>query len=408
MSNAEKLDSSEEPPAPLSGIRVLDLSRLVCGNMLTMLLADFGADVIKVEEPIQGDTLRAWKLEGISFFWKVYGRNKRSIALDLRAADARRALLHLVKSTDVLVESFKVGTLEKLGLGPEILLKSNPKLVIVRVSGWGQTGKYKSRPGFGTLVEAVSGFAAKTGYSDRAPLLPAIPLADMVAGIYGAFSTLLALRVATREGVGQVIDLSLLEPMLSILAPDAAIFKTLGRIPERLGSRSANAAPRNAYKTRDGRYVAISASVQAMATRLFRAMDRADLIDDLRFRAGTDRLHNAEEIDAIVADWMKRHTQRQILGIMEKAGVTCAPIYDIGQLLDHEHVNSRRVFIEFPDEDIGSLCMHDVVPRLSVTPGGVRKAAPGIGQDTDAVLMEAGLNAEQIQKLWEHGALGKR
>ncbi|PIK72040.1 CoA transferase, partial [Methylobacterium frigidaeris] len=277
------MSPSPASEGPLAGIRVLDLSRLVAGNMLSLQLADFGADVIKLE-PERGDPLRHWQENGIPAWWKVYGRNKRSIRLDLREREGKAALRRLVPTAQVLIEGFRPGVMEAAGFSPEVLLGLNPKLVIVRVSGFGQTGPYAQRPGFGSLIEAMSGFAAKNGFADKPPALPNLALADMVAGLSGAFATLAALRVAEGpEGAGQVVDLSLLEPLHATLGPDAAIHRLTGRVPSRIGNRVSITAPRNVYRTRDGEWLALSASTQAMAARLFSAIGRAEMIADPRF-----------------------------------------------------------------------------------------------------------------------------
>ena len=256
---------------PLEGIRVLDLSRLVSGNMVTHVLADYGADVVKIEKPGSGDDLRNWTTDGVSTHWKVYCRNKKSISLDLRKVKGREILLKLVERFDVLVENFKPGTLEKWGLGPDVLQEKNPKLTVVRISGWGQTGPWSHKPGFGSLVEAMSGFAAMNGFGDRPPVLPPLAMADMIAGLYGAFSVMVAVReVEQKDGEGQVIDLSLFEPILSILGPMSAIHSISKEVPLRTGSLSNTTAPRNVYQCKDGKFVALSASMQAMFERLMR------------------------------------------------------------------------------------------------------------------------------------------
>ncbi|MDX6749883.1 CaiB/BaiF CoA-transferase family protein [Geminicoccaceae bacterium 1502E] len=391
--------------APLEGVRVLDLSRLVCGNMLSLQLADFGADTVKVEDPGKGDPLRDWCVEGISIHWKVYGRNKRSLALDLRADGGKEALLRLVDNAHVFIESFKPGTLEKIGLGPERLLERNPRLVILRVSGFGQTGPYSARPGFGTLVEAMSGFAAKTGYADRAPVLPATALADMIAGLQGAFAVMVALRHAEATGQGQVIDLSLLEPILSVCGPDPAIYALAGRKPQRTGSRSTTTAPRNVYRTRDGRFVAMSASMQSMAERVFKTIGRPELMEDPRFRTNTDRVANIEVVDGVVQEWMERHDQAEILEIMEQAGVTVGPVYEVDQLIEDRHIKEREVLVEMEDEDAGAVLMHNIIPRLSESPGTFRLPSPRIGEHSLAVLREAGFEEDEIEALLARGAV---
>lgn len=276
-----KRDYEPGAQGPLSGLRVLDLSRLFAGNLLTQILGDFGAEVIKVEPPA-GDTLRGWLVNGISAHWKIYARNKKSLCLELRKPEARDLLLRFVPSAQVFVESFRPGTLETMGLSPEVLLERNPKLVIVRISGWGQTGPYSRRPGFGTLVEAMSGFASMNGFPDREPLLPPTHLADGIAGLYGAASTMIALReVEQNGGRGQAIDLSLLDPMFSILGPHAVSYRLTGKSKAPVGNRSTNSSPRNVYKCKDGKYVALSASTEKMAARLFRAIGRPELIEVL-------------------------------------------------------------------------------------------------------------------------------
>ena len=276
---------------PLEGIRVLDLSRLVAGNMLSLQLADFGAEVIKIEDPRKGDPLRDWRTNNISVHWKVYARNKKSVTLNLRDPDGLALLRKLAATAQVFIENFRPGTLEEMGIGPDVLHAANPKLIIVRVSGWGQDGPYRDKPGFGSLVEGMSGFAAKNGFADRPPVLPPLALADMIAGLYGSNAVLIALReIEQHGGNGQVIDLPLLDPIFSILGPEAALYKLTGKIEQRVGSRSNNTAPRNVYETSDGRFISISASIQTMAERLYRAIGRADMIDDPRFRTNADRV----------------------------------------------------------------------------------------------------------------------
>ncbi|MGH7060779.1 MAG: CaiB/BaiF CoA transferase family protein [Stellaceae bacterium] len=373
---------SFEPGAacPLDGVRVIDMSRLVSGNMVSLQLADFGAEVIKIEDPRRGDPLRAWQTNGVSVHWKVYSRNKKSVALDLRAPRGRELLAGLIDGAQVLIENFRPGTLEKMGLGPEALHRRNPGLVIVRVSGWGQDGPYRDRPGFGTLVESMSGYAARTGFADREPALPPTALADMVAGLYGACAVLVALReVETKGGHGKVIDLPLLDPLFSFIATEAAIHRLTGVVRERTGSRSETTSPRNVFRTADGRYIGISASIQAMAERLFRAVGRADMIADPRFRTNTDRVENAALCEAPIAAFIAARSLAENMEIFERAEVTAAPVYDIDQFMADPHVLAREIVVDLPDGEIGALPMHNVVPRLSATPGRLRRPAPGLG-----------------------------
>jgi crotonobetainyl-CoA:carnitine CoA-transferase CaiB-like acyl-CoA transferase len=395
-----------DAPAPLDGIRVLDLSRLVAGNVLTHALADFGAEVIKVERPKLGDDLRHWRVEGVSAFWKVYARNKKSVSLDYRQGEGRELLLRLVETAQVLVENFVPGTLEKWNLGPDVLLARNPKLVIARISGWGQTGPDKDKPGFGSLVEARTGFAAMNGFADRPPVLPPLALADMVAGLYGAMSTLVAVRnVEVSGGKGQVIDLALFDPLFSILGPEAATHQLTGHVSPRTGSRSSTTAPRNTYRCKDGRYVALSASMQSMAERLFRSIGRPDLIDDPRFLTNADRVANNDELDPIVAEFMARHTQAECLAHFDAAGVTVGPVQDMVQILEDPMVLEREVLLHMQDAEMGSLPMHNVPARLSETPGRIRRPAPDLGQHNEEIYAEVGLSADDLAGLSERGVI---
>jgi crotonobetainyl-CoA:carnitine CoA-transferase CaiB-like acyl-CoA transferase len=400
--------SAYQPQAacPLDGITVLDLSRLVAGNMISLQLADFGAEVIKVEDPGKGDPLRDWRVEGHSLFWKAYARNKKSLTLDLRKPRAKELLLSLVAGAHVLIENYRPGTLERMGLGPEILHARNRKLVIVRVSGWGQTGPYAQKPGFGTLVEGMSGYAAKTGFPDRAPVLPPTALADMVAGLYGAYATMVALReVETKGGMGQVIDLSLLEPIHSVIGADAAVYKAAGIIPKRQGSRSNITSPRNVYQCRDGRWLSISASMQSMAARLYAAVGVPEMIDDPRFATNSARLANPDAAEKPVRDFIAARDLADCLAIFEAAEVTAAPIYDIDQFVADPHVKEREILVELPDAELGSVTMHNVIPRLSDTPGALRRPAPKPGEHSAEILARVGVNADEFAQLRSQGTV---
>lgn len=384
---------------PLRGYQVLDLSRLVAGNMLSLQLGDFGADVIKIEPP-SGDPLRDWRDEGKSLHWKTYGRNKRSVVLNLRRDADMQALWTLVEHSDVLIENYRPGTLEKMGLAPERLLERNPDLIIVRISGFGQTGPYAQLPGFGTLVEAMSGFAARTGFPDREPVLPPLALADMIAGIYGASAVSMALLARERgDARGQVIDLSLLEPIFSVLGPEAAIFKTTGKVKQRVGSASNTTSPRNVYACADGKYVALSGSTQTVAQRIFEIIGRPDMIKDPRFATNSDRVKNRALVDEAVGAWFIQHTRDEALRIMREAGATVGPVYDIADAVDDPHFQEREVFLDVEDPDYGQLPMHNILPRLSQTPGVWRRPAPYLGQHTEEVLSAAGLPREQIDAI---------
>jgi len=373
---------------PLHGVRVLDLSRLVAGNMLTLFLADFGADVIKVEREGAGDDLRNWREAGQPVYWKVYGRNKRSITLDLKSEAGLANLRRLVRHAHVFVENFVPGGLEKMGLAPADLMAINPALVVVRVSGWGQTGPYSHKPGFGTLVEAMSGFAHLNGYPDRPPVLPPLALADMIAGVYGAAGVLTALRVAEQEGRGQVIDLSLFEPIFSFISSEAAKFSLTGEPTLRSGNQSSHTAPRNVYACSDGRYVAMSGSMQSMAMRIFDTIGRPELKTDPRFADNDARVAHRDELDAIIGAFIGSRSQEENLRLFGEAGVTVGPVCSVADLMDHPFVQGRQAIVSMEDADLGEVPMHNVVPRLGATPGGFYRPAPALGEHTAQILAE--------------------
>ena len=400
---------SFEPAAacPLDGIRVVDLSRLVAGNAVSSQLADFGAEVLKIEDPQKGDPLRAWQTDGVSVHWKLYARNKKSIALSLREPKGRELLLDLAAGSEVLIENFRPGTLEKMGLGPEVLHARNPRLIIVRVSGWGQDGPYRDRPGFGTLVASMSGYAARTGFADREPVLPPTALADMVAGLYGAFAVMVALRrVEVEGGAGQVIDLPLLDPLFSFIAVEAPVYNLTGQIRPRTGSRSETTSPRNVFRTKDGRYIGISASIQAMSERLFRAIGREDMLADPRFRTNSDRVRNAAECEQPIVDFIAARTLDENMQAFAAAEVTAAPVYDIDQFLADRHVIKREIVVDVPDGEIGQITMHNVIPRLSDTPGRLRLPAPALGEHTAEILGQLGIGRETLESMAGEGIIG--
>lgn len=373
---------------PLKDVRVLDLSRLVAGNMLTLFLADFGADVIKIERDGKGDDLRNWREADEPIYWKVYGRNKRSVVLDLKSGEGLSVLKRLVRHSDVLVENFVPGGLEKMGLAPELLLELNPRLVIVRVSGWGQTGPYSRKPGFGTLVEAMSGFAYLNGYADKPPVLPPLALADMIAGIYGAAGVMTALRVAEKEGKGQVVDLSLFEPIFSFISSEALKFQLVGEPTLRSGNQSSHTAPRNVYLCSDGKYVAMSGSMQSMAMRIFDTIGRPELKTHEKFRDNDARVKHRDELDEIIGAFIAQRTQQENLAIFEAAGVTVGPVCSVADLVDHPYVVGREAVVSVEDTDLGHITTHNIIPRLSATPGGFRRPAPKLGEHTAQVLQE--------------------
>lgn len=373
---------------PLSDVRVLDLSRLVAGNMLSAYLADFGADVIKIERRGHGDDLRNWREGGHDIYWKVYARNKRSVTLDLKSEAGMNDLKALVRTANIFIENFVPGGLEKMGLSPEALLQINPSLLIVRISGWGQTGPMRNQPGFGTLVEAMSGFAELNGFADKPPVLPPLALADMIAGIYGAAGVLTALRVSERSGIGQVIDLSLFEPIFSVISSQAAKYRATGELTTRSGNQSSHTAPRNLYQCKDGKYVSMSGSMQAMAMRILDTIGRPELKDDPRFATNDARVRNRDELDEIIAGFISQRSQAENLAIFEQAQVTVGPVLCVADLLDHPYSDGREAVVDLPDAELGSVAMHNIIPRLSATPGQFRRPAPRLGEHTEQILSE--------------------
>lgn len=375
----------------LEGIRVVDMSRLVAGNVTTHLLADYGADVIKVERPGTGDDLRNWRVNGIETFWKVYARNKRSVALDIKDPQGRELLERLIASAEVLVENFVPGTLERWNLGPEQLHALNPKLVVLRVSGWGQTGPWRQKPGFGTLLEAMSGWAHMNGHPDKPPTLPPIALGDMIAGLYGAAAVLAAQRHAERTGKGQVLDLSLFEPIHSMIGAEAAQIRLTGEGSIRAGNQSSHAAPRNIYACADGAYLALSGSMQSMAERILDTIGHPELKSDPRFIDNTARVANRVELDTIIGAFIGARTQEENLRLFEEAGVTVGPVSTVADLMDHPYVVGREALIELDDAEMGSIPMPNVIPRFSGMTEPFRRPAPRIGEHTDEIARELGL-----------------
>ena len=402
---AHRKDFDPGATGALHGVRIIDLSRLVAGNMLTKVLADHGAEVVKVEPP-DGDTLRAWRVEGVSTAWKTLSRNKFSVCLNLRDPAAIAVVRQLAAGAAILVESFRAGVLEAMGLDPEALLAANPRLVVVRISGWGQDGPYRHKPGFGTLVEGYSGFAAQNGFADREPVLPPMYLADGYAGLYGAASAMIALRHAEATGQGQVIDLSLFEPIFTMMEPQSANWRLTGRLKPRTGSRSTNAVPRNAYATSDGGWVCLSASTQGMTAKLLASIGRPELIDDPRFRTNADRVRHGIELDGIVAAFIAARSLAETLAHFDAAGVTIGPIMDAAMLEQDRYVAEREALIEVPDAEMpgGWLPMHGAVPRLSATPGILARPAPALGEHNDAIL-GAALGQAELARLRAAGAV---
>ena len=397
--------SSDGRQQPLKGIRVLDVSRMVAGGLAGMLLADFGADVVKVERPGTGDPLRQWTADGQSFWWKVYARNKRFVTLNLQTTEGRELLRQLVPRFDVMLESFVPGTLERLGIGWDVLRGWHPGLILARISGWGQTGPGSERPGFGTLVEAASGFAAMNGEPDGAPIVPGFPLADMTSGLYASNAIMFALyHRAMNGGTGQMIDVALFESLFSVLGPLPAEYAAIGRERTREGSRSRNSSPRGCYRTRDDRWIAVSGSTPKMAERFLRSYGLAALLDDSRFCSNEARVQHAVELDRVLGDAIAARTLAENVAIIETNQLTAVAVQTIADIEQDPHWRERQLTVDVPnDGDI--VRMHNIVPRLSETPGAIRWAGGSLGQDNAAVFGELGLTATELDGLRGDGII---
>lgn len=397
-----------ETELPLRGLKVIDCATLFAGPLIATTLADYGADVIKVEHP-SGDACRATGLqkEGVPLWWKVAGRNKRTVTLNLNKPEGQELLKKMVADADVLIENFRPGRMEKWGLGWEDLSAINPRLIMVRTTGFGQTGPYKQRPGFGTLAEAMSGFAYVTGEPSGPPTLPPFGLADSVAALYGTNAVMFALweRDVQGSGKGQWIDLAIYEPMFAILGYQSTAYQQLGVIQQRNGNRSVNNAPRNIYKTKDGRWVAVSCSAPSIVRRVLTLTGGEAVANDPRFQTARDRVRHVDELDAIVGGWIGARTLDEVLAAFEEAEGAIAPVYDIAQIMADPHYQARETVTLVDDPELGKVAMPNVVPRLSRTPGRIRHAGRPLGADNAEVYAELGLTPEQIQNLKDQGVI---
>lgn len=392
---------------PLEGLRVLDVSTILAGPLCCQILGDFGADVIKVEHPQAGDGLRGHgqQKDGVPLWWKEVSRNKRTLGLDLGRPDGAALLLQLAAAADVLVENFRPGTLERWGVGPEELLARNAKLVIVRVTGFGQTGPYAARAGFGTLAEAMSGFAAMTGEPDGPPTLPSFGLADSICGIAASSAVLMALRHGDRTGRGQIVDLSILEPIMAALGPAPTVYDQLGLVDGRHGNRSTNNAPRNIYRTADGSWVAVSTSAQRIAERVITLVGHPELINEPWFSSGRERVEHVDLLDEHVGGWIAQRTRQEVMEAFALAGAAVAPVYDARDLVEDPHIRATDMLTRVDDPDLGSLLMHNVMWRMSASPGRIRWTGRRLGADTDSVLAELGCSPADIEALRRQGVV---
>ena len=386
---------------PLSGLRVLDVSTVLAGPLTCQILGDYGAEVIKIEHP-RGDSMRGHgrAKDGVSLWWKMIARNKRCVGLYLGDPDGAEVFRRLVATADVVVESFRPGTLERWGLGYDALREANPGVVLVRISGFGQTGPYAERAGFGTLAEAMSGFAAITGEPDGPPTLPPFGLADSIAGITAATATTMALyHRDARGGEGQEIDLSILEPLITALGPQPMIYDQLGEVQQRTGNRSVNNAPRNTYRTSDDKWVAVSTSANRIAERVLRLVGHPEVIDEPWFATGGGRAEHADLLDGIVSEWVGARTREEVLDAFTEAGAAIAPVYDVADLLADPHVIARETITRVDDEELGPVRMQNVLFRMSETPGSIRFTGRALGADTDAILGdELGLDVAGLRE----------
>jgi crotonobetainyl-CoA:carnitine CoA-transferase CaiB-like acyl-CoA transferase len=393
----------------LNGIRVIDAATVIAGPTIGMLLGDFGADVIKVEHP-RGDVLRATghQKDGVGLWFKMANRNKRGITLNFGKAKGQALFKELIKTADVLIENFRTGTMEKWGLGWEDLKAINPRLVMVRVTGFGQTGPYKNRPGFGTVAEVFIGFAHMTGEKDGPPTLPNFGLADGIAAAYGTFATMFALyhRDAQGSGEGQFIDLSIYEPIFQVLGPQPLAFDQLGVIQQRMGNRSENNAPRNTYETRDGKWVAISTNSPAIVKRVLTLCGGEAAANDPRFQTPQDRVKHIDEVDGLVAGWIRRRDQKEVLAAFEEAEAAIGPAYDIAQIFADPQYQARGDIVEIDDEDLGKIRMTAAFPFMSATPAEIRHAGPRKGQHNEEILCgELGVDRADLAALADEGVI---
>ncbi|HET8977070.1 MAG TPA: CoA transferase [Solirubrobacteraceae bacterium] len=394
-------DGAGAGQGPLSGLRVLDVSTVLAGPLACQILGDYGADVIKVEHP-RGDSMRGHGRvkDGIPLWWKMISRNKRCVALYLGDPDGAEVFRKLVATADVVVESFRPGTFERWGLGFEALQEVNPGLVLVRISGFGQTGPYRERAGFGTLAEAMSGFAAITGEADGPPTLPPFGLADSIAGLTAANATMMALyHRDARGGEGQEIDVSILEPLVTVLGPQPIVYDQLGEIQERTGNRSVNNAPRNTYRTSDGKWVAVSTSANSVAQRVLRLVGHPELTEEPWFATGSGRAEHVELLDEIVSDWVAARTRDEVIDAFTEAGAAIAPVYDVADLMADPQVLARDAITEVADPDLGPVRMQNLLFRMSATPGAIRFTGRPLGADTEAILGgELGLDVADLRE----------
>lgn len=398
---------NEHKKMPLEGVRVIDIGTLFAGPWIATYMADFGAEVIKIEHP-RGDSLRnfASQKDGVSLWWKLASRNKKSITCNISSPEGQEILRKLCENADVLVENFRPGTMERWGFSWESLHALNPKLILARTSGFGQKGPYAQRPGFGTVAEAMSGFAHITGFPDGPPTLPPFALADGISALCGTYAVMMALyHRDVHDAPGQEIDIAIYEPITMVLGPQPLEYDQLGYVQMRTGNAIPFAAPRNAYRCRDGRYVVISASAENIFKRVMRAVGREDLGDDPRMVTQAGRVENMAELDGAIQAWIGEHTLDETIAHFEKHECALGPIYDVAQFMADPQVQARETITTVEDEELGPIKMQNVIPRLNGSPGAVRWAGPPMGKHTDEVLEGIGYDGAAISALRDKGVI---
>lgn len=399
--------TGQTPRAPaLDGLRVLELGSMLAGPFVGSLLGDFGAEVIKAEKPGVPDALRHWPPHkgDVPLWWKTMARNKKLVTLDIGKPKGRELAERLIATSDVVIENFKPGTMERWGLDPRVMLEKHPRAVWIRVSGWGQTGPYRERGGYATIAEGFSGLASFTGFEDRGPMVSAFPLGDYLAGIFGAFGAMVALRERDRSGRGQVVDVSLYEPLLRIIESVVVRYDQTGKLKPRLGNEMEEDVPRNVYATADGGYISISCGSERIFENLARAMDRLDLKGDPRFTGMSARVVNRKAIDDIVAAWMRTKTTADAQALLERHGVVCGRVNDMADVLADPHVLARDAISTLLDGELGPVRMPAPVPKLSATPGGIKWGGGRMGSHNDEVLAGIlGLRPAELEALAQEG-----
>ena len=392
---------------PLAGLKVIELGQLIAGPFAAKTLADFGAEVIKIEAPGQGDPLRQWRLlkDGTSVWWQVQSRNKRSVALDLRQPEAQDIIRQLAQEADVLIENFRPGAMEDWGLGPDALLSLNPRLIMLRISGYGQSGPYRDRPGFGMVAEAMSGLRHLSGEPGRVPVRVGISIGDTLAALHGVIGILMALHHRNAHGVGQVIDVALYEAVFNCMESLLPEYSAFGAVRGPAGSALPGIAPTNAYRCADGAYALIAGNGDSIFKRLMACIGRPDLAQDAGLASNTGRVARVEELDAAIGQWAQTLSVDDVLAALEKADVPAGKIYTVADIAADPHYAARGMLESVTMADGSALAVAGFVPKLSLTPGGHQRNAPTLGQDTDAVLREVGLSDAQISALRERGVV---